>query len=90
MPTILAFLSQANRAYSTLTRQLEAVIIAVSMVQVLRLSTNPQRVHEAKYLPTTKVTYGHAGFHNDQASYFNMKVLVFAEPGHMQFFFNHC
>ena len=30
MPTILAFLSQANRAYSTLNRELEAVILKVS------------------------------------------------------------
>ena len=45
MPTISAFLSKANWAYSTLTRQLEVVIIEVSTVQVLRLSTNPWRVH---------------------------------------------
>ena len=31
MPTIQFFLSQANRGYSTLTRQLEAVIIEVSV-----------------------------------------------------------
>ena len=86
MPTISAFLSQANRAYSTLARQLEAVIIEVSTLQALRLKTNPWRVHEVKYLPPTKVTYSHTGFHNGQASYFNMKVLVFAEPGHI----NHC
>ena len=43
MPTILVFLSQGNRDYSTLTRQLEAIIIELSAVQVLRLSTNPQR-----------------------------------------------
>ena len=67
--------------YSTLTRQLEAVIIEVSMVRALRLRTNQWQVHEAKHLPPTKVTY------NGQGSYFNMKVLVFAEPGHMQFFF---
>ena len=27
----------------------------------------------------------HTGFHNGQASYFNMKILVFAEPGYLQF-----
>ena len=70
MPTISAFLSQANRAYSDWTRQLEA-----SMVQVLRLRTNPWQVHRAKYLTNI---YSHTGFHNCQASYFNMKVLVFA------------
>ena len=32
MPTISAFLSQTNRAYSTLTRQLKAVIIEVSIL----------------------------------------------------------
>ena len=48
MPTISAFLSQANRAYSTLTGQLKAVIIEVSTV---RLRTNQLRVHEVKCLP---------------------------------------
>ena len=43
-------------------------------------------MHEAKYLPSTKLTYSQTGFHNSQASYFNTKVLVFAEPGHMQLF----
>ena len=37
-----------------------------------------------------KVTYSHTGFHNDQASYFSMKVLAFAEPGHLQFLLKHC
>ena len=36
-------------------------------------------VHEVKYLPPTKVTYTHTGFQNGQASYFNMKVFVFAD-----------
>ena len=89
MPTISAFLSQANGAYSTLTRQLEAVIIEVSAVQVLRLRNKPWEVHETKHLPPIKVTYNQTGFPNGQASYFNIKVFVFAEPGHMQFF-NHC
>ena len=89
MSTISAFLSQANRAYETLTRQLKAVIIELYTVQALRLRTDPWRVHEAKYLPPTKVTYSHTGFHNGQASYFNMKILVFAEQD-MQFFLNHC
>jgi len=35
-----------------------------------------------------KVTYSHTGFHNDQASYSNMKVFVFAETGYMQFIVN--
>ena len=74
MPNISAFLFLANRDYSTLTRQLEAVIIVVSMVQVLRLRTNSRKVHEAKYLPPRKVTYRQTDFHNGQASYFNMKV----------------
>ena len=47
MPTISAFLSQANKPYST--RQLEAVIIEVCMVQALRLRINPRQVHEAKH-----------------------------------------
>ena len=81
-----AFLSLTNRAYSTLTRQLEAVIIEVSTAQALRLRTNQRQVYDVKYMPPTKVTYSHTGFHNGQGSYFGMKVLVFAEPGHMQKF----
>ena len=81
--TILAFISHANRAYSTLTRQLETVITELSMAQVLWLRTNPWRMHEAKYLPLTKATCGHTGFYNGQASY--LKVLVFAEAGHKIF-----
>ena len=38
------------------------------MAQVLKLRTNPWRVHEAKYLPPTVVIYSHTAFHNDQAS----------------------
>ena len=86
MPTISAFLSQSNRASSTLTRQLGA---EVSAVQVLRLRNKPWEVHETKHLPPIKVTYNHTGFPNGQANYFNIKVLVFVEPGHVQFF-NHC
>ena len=48
----LAFLSQANRTYSTLTRHLEAVIIEVSSVQVLRLRASQQEVHNAKSPPS--------------------------------------
>ena len=55
------------------------------MVQTLRLKTNPQWVHKMKYFPLMKRTYI---LPNRQASYFNMKVLVFAEPGHMRFFFS--
>ena len=76
-------------AYSTLTRQLEAVIIEESTVPVLKLRTTQWQVHKVKYLPLTEVIYSHTGFHNGQASYFNMKVLVFAEPGHT-IFLNHC
>ena len=75
----------ASICLQTLTRQLEAVIIEVSTVQALRLRTNPQRVHEVKYLPPMKVIYSYTGLHNGQASYFNMKILIFAQPGHMQF-----
>ena len=45
MPTISVFLSQANRAYSTLSSQLEAVINEVSMAHNLiitvRLKISP-------------------------------------------------
>ena len=40
MPKILAFLSQLNRAYSTLTKQLKAVSIEVCIVEALRLRTD--------------------------------------------------
>ena len=73
--TISAFLSLANMACSTLARQLEAVINEVSMAQVLRLRTNPWRVHKAKHLPPTKVTYSRTKFHSDQASYLYLYLL---------------
>ena len=68
------FLFQANRANSTLNGELEAVIPKVSVVQLLRLRTNPWQLHKAKCLPPTKVC---------KASYFSMKILVFAEPGNI-------
>ena len=40
-------------------------------------------MYEVECLAPKKVTYSHTGFHNAQASYFNMKVLVFAVPWHM-------
>ena len=61
MPTISASLQG-------LLNLLEAVIIEVCTVQVLRLRTNPQQVHKTKYLPPTKLTQSHTGFHNGQAS----------------------
>ena len=66
--------------------QSEAVIIEVPTVQMLRLGTNPWQVHEE----SMNVTYSQAGFHSGQASYLNMKVLVFTEPGHMLFLLNPC
>jgi len=60
--------------------QLEPVIVKISVVQVLRLIhvTNLQRVQMAPTFKQVFTIYG-------QASYLNMKLLVFAEPGHMQF-----
>ena len=84
MPTISAVPLQANKAYSTLTRQLKAAIIEVSMVQELRLRSNPWRVHEAKYLPPTKVAYNHTQFHD-----FTLAMLAIHLQnlhGHMHFF----
>ena len=85
-PTILAFLSQPNGTYSSLIRQLEAVIFEVSTVQAQRLRTNRPRMHKARSSSPTKATCGHTGFHYGQANSFNMKVLVFAEAGHILFF----
>ena len=68
MPTYWAFLF-----LQSFTRQLEATIIEVAAVQMLRLRANSGWVHEAKYLPPTKVTYGHARFNNGQATCFNTK-----------------
>ena len=84
----LTYLSQDNRAYSTLTRQLEAVINEVFTVQVLKLRTNQWQTHEAKYFPPTKVTYSHTGIYNGQASYFDMKALVLYLEGN-ECFLNH-
>ena len=42
LPTILAFHHELDRTYSSLTVQLEAVIIEVPTVQALRLRANPQ------------------------------------------------
>ena len=58
--------------------QLEAVIIEVSTVQVLRLRANPQLLHGAKHLPSRNWTYGDTGFYSGHTSYLNMKVLMFA------------
>ena len=63
MPTILAFLYQPNRAYLSLSIQPEVVIIEVSMVQALKLRTNPRRAYEVKYLPIGPMV---------KASYLNM------------------
>ena len=75
------YVFQPFSSRSTLPEQLEAVIIEVCMVPA---RTNPQQVHEAKYLTPANGTYGQAGFHSCQASYLYMKVLVFAEPGHLR------
>ena len=53
------------------------------------LRTTPLQVHEAKYLPPTKVTYSYTGFHNDQASYFKHEGTCIVEPGHMHYCSEH-
>lgn len=82
---VLEFLSQSKRTCPSLISQLEAVVIEASTAQVLRLRVRLQWLYGAKH---SKGTYGHVGFYNAQASYFNMKVPLFAEPGHMHFL-NH-
>ena len=84
MPTILAILSQANWAYSTLSIWSAAVITEVSSTKAEKNHSECMRrnICHPRMGPTVNT-----GFHNGQASYFNMKVFVFSEPGHMQFFF---
>ena len=88
MPTISAFLSRLTGPTQLWQGSWKQLSLKYQWVQVLRLRTNPWRVHEVKYLPPMKVAYSHTGFNDDQASYFSMKVLVFAEPRHI--FLNHC
>ena len=47
MATILAFLSQPNSSYLSVTILSEAVIVEILTAQALRLRTNPRREHEA-------------------------------------------
>ena len=47
MPNVLAFLSQPERAYGSLTPQLEAV--KVSTLQVQKLRTNSWQLHGIKH-----------------------------------------
>ena len=91
MPTISAFLSQANGTYSTLNSQLEAAINEVSMAHnliiMLRLKISPWWVHEAKCLSTTKVTFSHIGFRNMTClAILTWKFLYLQNLGKMHFF----
>ena len=67
MHNVLAFLSQPERTYWSLTLQFETVIIEVSTVQALGLRANLQQLHGAMHLPSMNWTYG-------DTSYLNMKV----------------
>ena len=80
------FLSQPERTYWSLTPQLETAVIEVSTVQVLRPKANPQRLHEAKHLPSINWIYSHTGFYSGQASCLNMKVLTCAKDVIMHIF----
>ena len=90
MPKVLAFLSQPEQTYQSLTPQLETVIIEVSTVQALRLRANPQLLHGAIHLPSRNGTYGDTGFYNAQTSYLNMEVVTFAKDENIRFLLNHC
>ena len=84
IPTILAFLSLPNRAYSSLNKHLEACSYHWSINTVRVLS---YRI----YLWSDEWIYSHTGFYNGQVGCFNMKVFVFVEPVHMWgFFVKHC
>jgi len=78
MSTILAFVSQLNRVYSSFTIQPEAIINEASTVQVIRMKINQQQVHKAEDLPSPmNGTCNHQDF--TMVKQF-MKVLVFGEP----------
>ena len=51
------------------------------------LRTFPWRVHKMKYLTPMNGIYAQAGFHNGQASYLSMKVLVFCRTWAYTIFF---
>ena len=59
MPKILGFLSQPNKCYSGLIKQLEAIIVEISKIQVLRLRTNLQRMQIG---PTVKQDFTVASY----------------------------
>ena len=85
MTNVVALVSQPERPYLGLTPQLEAVIIEVSTVQVLRSGANLRYMHRVKHLPSMIWTYGDTGFYSAQTCYFNLKVLTFAKDENVQF-----
>jgi len=75
--------SQADRAYSSLTKQLEAIINwnVYSSCSIPSVRGEVFAIHISD-LQSHKIS-------NRQAiNYFNMNVLIFAEPGNVQFFRN--
>jgi len=39
-------------------------VIEASLIQALKLKTNPRQVHKGKCLPPKTETYSHQGFHD--------------------------
>ena len=67
-------LSKPGRTSSSLTPQLDTVIIEV---KGLSLRGNTLRLYRVKHLPLMNWTYGDTGLYIGQTSCLNMKVLIF-------------
>ena len=67
-----------------MTQLLDTVIAEVKAVS---LKGNPWRLYTVKHLPLQNGTYGDTGFYSGQSSYFNMKVLTFANDENLCDFF---
>ena len=80
LPNVLAFLSQPEKIYWSLTPQLEAVIIKFDIYGWnAKAERHLWRLDEAKRLPPTAGTYRDIRFYSNQTSYLNMKLLTIGE-----------
>ena len=74
LSNVLAFLSEPERTYWSLTPLLDIVVIEKSLVKTLRLRGNPWRLYRPEHLPSQNWTYDDTGLYSDRASYLSMKV----------------